>query len=85
VQGLSLNGRVINTSSAYYNTANIVSVDGWTRMDVGARYRTRVSGKNVVLRANIENLLDEETWIMSGTYATVSAPRTFVLSAAIDF
>lgn len=85
VSGLSLNGRVINTSSVYYNTANTLSVDGWTRLDVGARYRTRVSGKDVVLRANIENLLDEETWIMSGTYATVSAPRTFVLSAAIDF
>ena len=85
VQGLSLNGRIINTSSVYYNTANSLSVDGWTRLDVGARYRTRVSGKNVVLRANIENLLDEETWIMSGTYATVSAPRTFILSAAIDF
>jgi iron complex outermembrane receptor protein len=39
-----------------------------------------------VLRANIENLSDKSYWMMSGNnYATVSAPRTLVVSATVDF
>jgi iron complex outermembrane receptor protein len=86
VQGLSLNGRVINTSSAYGNSENTFIVPGWTRYDVGARYRTQMDGRPLVLRANIENLSDKSYWMMSGNnYATVSAPRTLVVSATIDF
>jgi iron complex outermembrane receptor protein len=82
---LSLNGRAIYTSSTYFNAANTLRLDGWTRYDVGARYRTAMLGKPLVLRASIENLFDENKWLMSGTYLTVSAPRTLVLSASIDF
>lgn len=85
VAGLSLNGRVINTSSTAFDAANTVRVDGWTRVDVGARYRTRMAGKAVVLRANIENLFDKNYWLLSSPYASVSAPRTLMLSATIDF
>ena len=82
---LSVNGRAIYTSSMFFDSANTLRIDGWTRYDVGARYHTRVASKPVVLRANIENLFDENYWLVSGTYATVSAPRTLVLSASIDF
>lgn len=85
VAGLSLNGRVINTSSAYFDAANTVSLDGWTRVDIGARYKTMVASKPVVLRASVENLFDKNYWLASGTYASVSAPRTVVLSASFDF
>lgn len=83
--GLSLNGRVIYTSGSYLTAANTQKFDGWTRYDVGARYRTAVAGKEVVLRANIENLLDKNYWLTTGTYVTVGSPRTLVLSASIDF
>jgi len=84
--GLSLNGRVIYTGSQYASNANTVSVPSWTRYDIGARYRTSVSGKGLVLRAGIENLTDENVWLVSSNnYLTVSAPRTFVLSATVDF
>lgn len=85
VAGLSLNGRIINTSPVYFNAANTLRIAGWTRYDLGAQYRTVAAGKPLVLRASIENLLDENYWLLSGTYATVSAPRTLVLSASIDF
>ena len=85
VPGLSLSGRIINTSSMYFNAANTLSVPSWTRYDVGARYRTRVMGKSVVFRANVENLFNSNYWLMSGTYATVAAPRTVLLSAQVDF
>ena len=85
VPGLSFNGRVVNNSSTYYDAANTLTVPGWTRYDIGARYVTKVAGKQTVLRANIENLFDKSYWIQSGTYVTVSAPRTLVLSATVDF
>jgi iron complex outermembrane recepter protein len=85
VDGLSFNGRAIGTSSAYYNSANTVSVPGWTRLDIGARYTTKAAGKPIVLRANLENLLDKNYWLQSGTFLTIAAPRTLLLSATIDF
>ncbi|MFJ4291758.1 TonB-dependent siderophore receptor [Cupriavidus sp. NPDC089707] len=85
VPGLSLSGRIINTSSMYFNAANTLTLPSWTRYDIGARYRTRVMGKPVVLRANIENLFNSNYWLASGTYATVAAPRTLMMSAQFDF
>jgi iron complex outermembrane receptor protein len=85
VRGLSLNARVIHTSSTYFNAANTLKVPAWTRYDIGARYATEVMGKSVVFRANIENLFGEDYWLVSGSYATVAAPRTLLLSAQIDF
>jgi iron complex outermembrane receptor protein len=85
IPGLSLNGRVIYTSGSYLTNTNTLRFDSWTRYDIGARYRTAVAGKAVVLRANIENLLDENYWLTTGTYVTVGSPRTLVLSASIDF
>jgi iron complex outermembrane recepter protein len=85
VDGLSFNGRAIGTSSAYYNSANTVSVPGWTRLDIGARYITKAAGKPIVLRANLENVLDKDYWLQSGTFLTIAAPRTLLLSATIDF
>lgn len=84
VPGLSLNGRVINTSSTYYDAANLLRMPSWTRLDIGARYVTKVAGKPLTLRANLENVADKAYWVTS-TYVTVGAPRTLMLSAAIDF
>lgn len=85
VDGLSLNARMINSSSAYFNPTNTLSVPGYTRFDVGARYRTKVMGKSVVLRANVLNVFNRDYWLLSGTYVTVAAPRTLLLSAQFDF
>ena len=85
VTGLSLNGRVIHTSSMYYDAANLLRMPSWTRVDIGARYTTKVSGKPVVLRANLENVADKGYWVTTTGYATVGAPRTLMLSAQVDF
>ncbi|MFN7154167.1 MAG: TonB-dependent receptor [Acidovorax sp.] len=84
VQGLSINGRVINTSAVYADAANRLRVDAWTRLDLGACYATKVAGKPVVFRANLENVADKNYWVVSN-YVTVGAPRTLMLSAAVDF
>lgn len=85
VPGLALNGRVIHASGAYLTDSNALRFDGWTRLDVGARYRFEASGKAVVLRANIENLADKNYWLTTGNYVAVGAGRTLMLSASVDF
>ncbi len=85
VEGLSLNGRVAYTSSSYISAANTLSLPAVTTFDVGARYRTKVAGKTVVLRANIDNVTDKEYWLASGAFATNAAGRTVMLSASVDF
>ena len=85
VQGLSLNARAIHTSAIPFNATNTLELPSWTRFDVGARYATEINGRSVVFRANVENLFNRDYWLASGTFATVAAPRTVLLSAQIDF
>ena len=85
--GLTVSARMLHTGPVYLNSANTVSLPSWTRWDVGARYALRMAGKPVVLRANIENLADRNYWMGNDTenWLSVSAPRTFMLSASVDF
>ena len=83
VRGLSVNGRVISTSSVYADAANRLRVDAWTRMDIGARYAMRVANKPVVFRASVENVTNKQYWVVSN-YVTVGAPRTLMLTASVD-
>ncbi|MBB3779817.1 iron complex outermembrane receptor protein [Xanthomonas campestris] len=87
-QGLSFNARGIYTASTPYNAENTLTLPSWTRIDLGARYRTAIAGTPVTLRANIENLLNERYWLSSSTLltvGTVAAPRTVLISAQFDF
>lgn len=89
LSGLTLSGRVVSTSSQYLDAANRQQIPSWTTLDVGARYATRMDGRKVVLRVNINNLFDKQYW--SGSFsdsysiATLGAPRTITASAAMDF
>lgn len=85
--GLTVTGRAIYTSSMFYNQANTQSVPDWTRFDAGLRYTFEgPTGKPVVLRAIVENLLDDSYWASAARgFLAVGAPRTFILSASVDF
>jgi iron complex outermembrane receptor protein len=85
VPGLSVNARLIHNGAQYYDGAAEFRIPSWTRYDVGARYRTQIARKNVVFRANIENLFGSRYWLQQGTYLTTAAPRTLFLSAQVDF
>ena len=91
VQGLTLNGRGIYTSSQYLDQANTKEIDAWERFDVGARYAFKVDSTAVTLRANIENVLDKRYWSSAGASddsepgLTLSTPRTYLLSATVGF
>ncbi|WDZ96672.1 TonB-dependent siderophore receptor [Herbaspirillum sp. WKF16] len=85
LSGLTLNSRVIRTGSMYYDGSNNIRVPGWTRLDLGARYASKLAGQTVTYRANIENLFDKNYWVMQNGYAGYGAGRTFILSAQVDF
>lgn len=85
--GLALNGSVTYTAKEYINQANTQSVPSWTTVDVGARYTTRLQGKSTTFRATVLNVLDRKYWSGVASFGTISlgAPRTVLLSAAVDF
>lgn len=83
--GLTLTGRVLTTGAAYANAANTLRVPGWSRLDVGARYATRIGGQPVTFRLNVENLANKNYWgIATAGYLFLGSPRTVSLSASVD-
>jgi len=87
VAGLTLTGGMVYTGREFINQANTQSVPSWTTFDLGARYATRVQGKDVTLRANLVNVTNRAYWSGVASYGTISqgVPRTLMLSASMDF
>jgi len=90
VPGLSLQANVRYQGSQYTSAANGYKIDSWTRLDLGASYRTKVSGHNVILRAAVDNVTDRRYWATVGTIAangalTQGRGRVFKLSMSADF
>jgi len=89
-RGLTLDARLIHTGKQYADGANTQALPSWTRVDVGARYLTEFNGSLLTLRARVENLADKGYWASAGGfpgagYLVLGAPRTFVVSASVDF
>lgn len=84
--GWTLSGRAIRNGHQYLDAANQLEVAPWTRWDLGVRYATDLDTTTLTLRANIENLTDENYWASAtGGYLSQGEPRTLKLSAALDF
>lgn len=90
VSGLSADARILSTGSSHANATNTLSAPGWSRLDIGARYLVDVGGNLVTVRARIDNLTDRRYWSSVGGhpgsgYLVQGAPRTFSLSASVEF
>jgi iron complex outermembrane receptor protein len=87
LEGFTLTGGAIYTDSQYINQANTQQLDSWTRIDMGARYTTRIEGRPTTLRATVQNVFDREYWSGVASYGAFSPgyPRTLQLSASVDF
>lgn len=86
VHGLTLTANATAASKQYVNADNSLSVPGRTIYDLGARYSTAVAGHPVVLRAAVNNVTNKAYWAMpQWTNLGLGAPRTFLLSATVDF
>ncbi|SFL89168.1 TonB-dependent receptor [Methylorubrum salsuginis] len=85
--GLTLTGRVLYSSSVFYDQGNTQVVPGWTRFDAGLRYAFEgYAGRPVLLRATVQNLFDEAYYASAARgFLGIGAPRTFILSASVDF
>jgi len=90
VEGLSLNARTVYTSKQYADGANTQELPSWTRLDLGATYRTRFMERDLTVRARVDNVADRDYWASAGGYPgsgylVLGAPRTFTVSATVGF
>jgi iron complex outermembrane receptor protein len=86
LQGLTLSANATTASKQYLSADNALSVPGRTVFDLGARYTTKVSGRTVVVRAAVTNVANKAYWAKPHyTSLALGAPRTFALSASVDF
>ena len=88
--GLSFQAQVRHQGGQYTSGSNEYKTASWTRLDLGASYRTQVSGHNVTLRAAVDNVTDRRYWATVGTIAangalTQGRGRIFKLSMSADF
>ena len=83
--GLTLAGRVIYTSSQYYDQANSQKIPDWTRLDLGLRYKFIVNGTPLIARFNVENVTGLNYYASTGQgVLSFGVPRTFKLSLTAD-
>lgn len=87
ISGATLEGRVVYTGRQYIDAANKLELPSWTRFDVGARQTANIYGKDVVFRANLENLTNRHYWAgyFQDGYAVIGEARTLKLSVSVDF
>lgn len=90
LQGLAFDSRLVYTGSRYADAANELELSSWTRLDMGARYKTTFNDQALTLRARVHNVFDRDYWASAGGfenngYLALGAPRTVTLSATLDF
>lgn len=89
VDQLTATGRVIRTGSRYVDNDNEYRVDSWTRLDLGMRYTMPIGEADWIWRVGVDNVTDEDYWASASTtgseYLTQGEPRTFKVSATVDF
>lgn len=87
VRGLTVGGNLITTTSQYVDAANTQSIPTWTTLDLDIRYRMTVGNQPVTFRGAVQNVFDSSYWLGVASYGAISQglPRTFLLSATVDF
>lgn len=86
IPGLALSGGVFHTGDKAVDAANTLFVPGYARFDLGARYVTRIAGRDTTLRAYWENVGDK-TYFNSTSFGSMQfgAPRALRVSASTRF
>jgi iron complex outermembrane receptor protein len=85
--GLTLVANTVYTGHQYLNRANTQVVPAWTRLDLGARYNTRINNRPVTVRALVQNVFDTNYWAGVASFSALAqgSPRTVLLSMSTDF
>jgi len=86
VTGLTLSGGTRYVGDQALESDNAHIIGSYQLYDLGARYQTKVGGKDVTFRANLDNLTNEKYWLGSWGYGLIQgAPRTLRASAEFAF
>jgi iron complex outermembrane recepter protein len=81
---VALGGKYVGNMAV--DAANTQFVAAYTTWDLSAKYETQVAGKDVTLRAGVNNLFNRRYWTAAwGYYVMPSATRTFVANATLEF
>ncbi|MBB4845725.1 iron complex outermembrane receptor protein [Paucibacter oligotrophus] len=84
--GLTLTAGATAMSRQYISADNALSVPGRTIYDIGARHAGRLAGQPLTLRAQVANVTNKAYWGMPLLSSlALGAPRTVMVSAALDF
>lgn len=76
-------GRVLYNGSATIKNETL-SVPSYCTLDMGVKYKTKLSNTPVTLSAMCYNVTGKDYWITSGNTTILSNPRTVMLSAEFD-
>jgi iron complex outermembrane receptor protein len=82
---LTVDGGVRYTGHSYGDTLNLLRFPSYPVFDIGASYVLPVYGKQLTLRAHVQNLLDRNYWVDSQAQVSAGPPRTYTLNAEVDF
>ena len=87
--GLKLTANWQHAGKKAFDPENSFMVPGYHVVNLGASYATRIGGSSLVVRAQVKNAFDKMYWRDVtpdlGGYLFPGAPRTFQLSAQLDF
>ncbi len=80
--GLSLTGGVYYVGKQWATDTNTSRLPSYTTFDLGLRYATKVTGRPLTLRLNVNNVADRNYWLNS---YYLGSPRSVALSAQMQF
>lgn len=85
-KGLSINAGVFHTGDRFADNFGAFEVEGYTRLDLGARYGFYIMGKEMTARLNMRNITNNQfiEGLAFGQF-TYGAPRMGIFSLAVMF
>lgn len=86
IEDLTLTANANAVSKQYLENDNIQSLSGRTIYGLGARYTTAVNQTPLTVRASVDNVMNKAYWTTAHyNDLAIGEPRTFMLSATMDF
>lgn len=86
VSGFSVNGGAYFVGQRPVNDANQAYIPGYTLFSAGARYETRLLGRNAAFQLNVENAFNKHYWASAGSSQLgIGLERTISLTSTFDF
>jgi len=83
--GLTLQGYVTRRGAQYVNKENEGRIPGWTRVDLGARYTTKLAGRQTTFRFGVDNVFNKRYWAtVAPQFGQLTAGKGRVVKASVS-